>query len=77
MIRTQVYLTEEQRKQIQASGAGLAEFVRAAVDERIQQIAKTPADRWKILEKAAGLWKDRDFTGDEYQTRMRRRRRKD
>ena len=23
------------------------------------------------------LWKDRDFTGDEYQTRMRRRRRKD
>jgi len=72
MIRTQVYLTEEQRKQIRDSGAGLAEFVRAAVDERIQQIAKTPADRWKILEQAAGLWKDRDLTGDEYQTRMRR-----
>lgn len=72
MIRTQIYLTEDQRKRIQEAGVGLAEFVRGAVDEKLRSAESAKERTLKILEESCGLWKDRDFTGDEYQTRMRR-----
>lgn len=72
MIRTQVYLTEEQRKQIRAAGVGLAEFVRGAVDEKLRGAESARERTLKIIEESCGIWKNRDFTGDEYQTRMRR-----
>lgn len=74
MIRTQVYMTEDQRQQIRGAGHTLAEFVRAAIDEKLQAAESARALTLQILEKSCGLWKNRDFTGDEYQTRMRRRR---
>ncbi len=61
MLRTQIYLTERQREQLsriaKAEGKKQSELIRQAVDNLIEQAG--PGRRKSILNKAAGLWKNR------------------
>ena len=61
MIRTQIYLTEDERTALgflsTATGKPQSELIREAVDDFI---GKSSADRRNaVLGRAAGLWKDR------------------
>ena len=69
MVRTQIYLTKRQRKELNAiaktAGKKQSELIREAVDRLIDEL------RWgrreTVLREAAGIWKDRkdlpDFRG--------------
>jgi hypothetical protein len=66
MIRTQIYLTEQERAAIgdlaAATGKPQSEIIREAVDHLIARSSK--ARREDVLNHAAGLWKDRDDLPD-------------
>lgn len=61
MVRTQIYLTEDQRAEVAAiadrSGKRQSEIIREAVDRFIEQ--KSRGRREAILREAAGIWRDR------------------
>ena len=61
MVRTQIYLTEDQRAAVAAiavqSGKRQSEVIREAVDRFIEQ--KSRGRREAILREAAGMWRDR------------------
>ena len=61
MIRTQVYLTERQRTELEAisrsSGKKQSELIREAVDRLIDQASHHR--REIVLRETAGIWKDR------------------
>ena len=68
MIRTQIYLTDQQRAELSAIskilGKKQSELIREAVDRYIDQAGNKR--RKTVLQEAAGIWKDRtdlpDFT---------------
>lgn len=66
MIRTQIYLTEEERTALSvlstATGKAQSELIREAVDKMVEQLSR--ARRVLVLDDAAGLWKDRDDLPD-------------
>ena len=66
MVRTQVYLTEQERDELaalaKATGKKQSELIREAVDRLIEQSAGRR--REGVLERAAGMWKDRDDLPD-------------
>lgn len=61
MVRTQIYLTEDERAALGAlsatTGKPQSELIREAVDEFIGRFSKTR--RESVLDRAAGMWKDR------------------
>jgi hypothetical protein len=61
MVRTQIYLTERQRKELaaiaKAAGKKQSELIREAVDRLIDQLGRSR--RETVLSKAAGIWKNR------------------
>ncbi len=61
MIRTQIYLTEQQRDEIsaisQSTGKKQSVLIREAIDLLIGQAGPKP--RKAVLEQAAGIWKGR------------------
>jgi hypothetical protein len=61
MIRTQIYLTEQEREALSAlslaTGRAQSEIIREAVDNLISHSSK--ARREAVLDQVAGLWKDR------------------
>lgn len=61
MVRTQIYLTENQRKKLatiaKSVGKKQSELIRDAVDWLIDQAGR--GHREFVLRKAAGIWKDR------------------
>jgi chromosome segregation and condensation protein ScpB len=61
MIRTQIYLTEQQRNELstlaKAFGKKQSELIREAIDKLIYQAGKN--HRKHVLSEAAGIWKDR------------------
>lgn len=61
MIRTQIYLTKQERAGLKtmaaARGKKQSELIREAIDCLLQQSKKSR--RAAILDRAAGLWKDR------------------
>ena len=61
MLRTQVYLTENERSSLialaTASGKSQSELIREAVDRLIAQFGKTR--RREVINNAAGMWKHR------------------
>jgi predicted DNA-binding protein len=69
VVRTQIYLTNRQRAELEAiskvSGKKQSELIREAVDQLIDQTGDSR--RKAILREAAGIWKDRtdlpDFKG--------------
>lgn len=66
MVRTQVYLTEKERDELtalaEATGKKQSELIREAVDRLIEQSSTKRRDA--VLERAAGMWKDRDDLPD-------------
>ena len=61
MVRTQIYLTEDQRAAVAAIadqiGKRQSEVIREAVDRFIEQ--KSRRRREVIIREAAGIWRDR------------------
>ena len=61
MIRTQIYLTEQQRNELatiaKSFGKKQSELIREAIDRLIDQTGKN--HRELALREAAGIWKDR------------------
>jgi Ribbon-helix-helix protein, copG family len=79
MIRTQISLTDEQKRRLDEesakTGLSMSELIRRLIDEhyRTQQ---RDAESWReAIDAAAGAWKDRDFHGEEYVERLRTGRR--
>jgi hypothetical protein len=66
MVRTQIYLTEEERKGLDAiarsTGKKQSELIREALD-RFLDLGKGTR-REAILKDAAGMWKDRSDLPD-------------
>jgi hypothetical protein len=61
MVRTQIYLTEEERSGLgalgEATGKKQAELIREAVDQLLD--AASDRRRASVLNSAAGMWRDR------------------
>jgi Arc/MetJ-type ribon-helix-helix transcriptional regulator len=61
MVRTQIYLTERQRAELEiisrTLGKNQSELIREAIDRLIEQTGGN--SRELILREAAGIWKDR------------------
>lgn len=61
MIRTQIYLTEKEKAQLetiaQTRGVKQSELIREAVDELIEKYA--PSQRLAQIKQVRGLWKNR------------------
>lgn len=66
MVKTQIYLTEEEKLSLSTIshqlGKRQSELIREAVDELITRYSENRHQ--EILEKAAGIWKDRDDLPD-------------
>jgi predicted transcriptional regulator len=61
MVRTQVYLTKTERDKLaalaEATGKKQSQLIREAVDHLIEQ--SSVKRRGAVLDRAAGMWKDR------------------
>lgn len=73
MVRTQIHLTEEDveilAEAARETGASRAELIRRAIRDqysRRPRRGRTPEERAAAVRAAAGAWKDRNFTGEEY-----------
>ncbi|MBA3433834.1 MAG: CopG family transcriptional regulator [Actinobacteria bacterium] len=68
MSRTQIYLSAEERELLdrasKATGASVSELIRRAI--RTTFGVTTKEEKLRALERSAGIWKDRPFTGAEY-----------
>ncbi len=66
MVRTQLYLTDEERKALAVlaaeTGKKQSELIREAIDRLIEQSSARRRDA--VLRRAAGMWKDRDDLPD-------------
>lgn len=71
MIRTQVYLTEKQRKELsdiaKTTKRKQSELIREAIDLFISHSGRK--HRNSVLDKVAGLWKSRSDIPDFHETR--------
>ena len=61
MIRTQIYITEKEKKGIESvtmsRGINQSEFIRQAIDELLTKTIDI--DKSEILDEIAGIWSDR------------------
>lgn len=61
MVRTQIYLTDRQKTELEiiskTLGKKQSELIREAVDRLIDQTGRSR--RENVLREAAGIWKDR------------------
>jgi hypothetical protein len=66
MIRTQIYLTDKQRTELAIiannSGKKQSEIIREAIDRLIDQLGQN--QKKSALQKAAGIWKNREDLPD-------------
>ena len=61
MVRTQIYLTEEEHRRVRrlakTSGRKQSEIIRSAIDEFLGKMG--PEDKLLRVRKAKGIWKNR------------------
>lgn len=73
MERTQVYLSQEDLALLEGeasrSGASRSELIRRAIRARYGPVDR--AARRAALERSAGSWRDRKFTGESYVDELR------
>jgi predicted DNA-binding protein len=66
MVRTQIYLTDEQKLQLErlaaASGRKQSEMIREAIDGYLAQ--REPTDWQAAFEAVRGMWAERDHLDD-------------
>jgi hypothetical protein len=66
MVRTQVYLTSEERTALEAIsrdlGKNQSELVRTAIDDLIAKYSRRRRDG--VLARLSGIWRDRDDLPD-------------
>ena len=66
MVRTKIYLTEHQRNELanmaKSSGKKQSELIREAIDQLISDSGSS--HRKLVLQKSAGIWKDRSDLPD-------------
>ena len=72
MVRTQIYLTEEERTGlgalVEATGKKQAELIREAIDRLLD--ATSDRHRASVLNSAAGMWRNRSDLPDFKATRQ-------
>jgi hypothetical protein len=66
MIRTQIYLTEEEHRNLHVlsrrKGASLSELIRGAIDQMLSH--SKSVDRLELMRQARGIWKQRNDLPD-------------
>ncbi len=66
MLRTQIYLTEEERAALRnmarETGKKQSELIRRAIDDFIERFQ--PRERLALLSQARGMWQGRDDLPD-------------
>jgi Arc/MetJ-type ribon-helix-helix transcriptional regulator len=71
MVRTQIYLTQQEQAGLKAlakaSGRNQSELIREAIDRLLEQTGKRRSEA--ILDRAAGMWKNRTDLPDFRATR--------
>jgi chromosome segregation and condensation protein ScpB len=71
MVRTQIYITKNQRDELKAiakaAGKKQSELIRDAIDRLIDEVSCTRRDI--VLRETAGIWKDRKDLPDFRATR--------
>ena len=73
MIRTQIYLTEEEKKGLESlsslKGVSQSDLIRQAIDDLLARTNKV--DKTEIIEDMAGIWGKRDDLPDIREMRTR------
>jgi hypothetical protein len=66
MVRTQIYLTQRESAALKSlasqTGKSQSELIRAAVDDLIDRLSRR--NRHDVLERIAGIWKNRSDLPD-------------
>lgn len=66
MVRTQIYLTDEEKRGLEAAaasrGVSQSDLIRQAIDDLLARVGAT--DRSDILDEIAGVWRGRTDTPD-------------
>jgi hypothetical protein len=66
MIRTQIYLTEEEHRNLhllsRRKGSSLSELIRGAIDQMLSH--SKSVDRLELMREARGIWKERNDLPD-------------
>nr|BAL58639.1 hypothetical conserved protein [Candidatus Acetothermum autotrophicum] len=76
MTRTQIYLDEEQKKELDRlsakRGVPIAELIRAAIDQMLAQERERKQNFERVLTQTFGMWRDRREITEDYVRRARR-----